>query len=134
MLSELHWKPFAKRVSITLQLLAFDVETDEFSHALGLKPTHVSRGVWCYETKAFVSSADENEHLRYLLRLFLPIKGKIGELAPNAQVIVSIQREGDHVGTGEGCFIHCDCVHGLAQLGAAISFKAFQTHESPKGG
>jgi hypothetical protein len=80
--------------------------------------------VWCYETDAFVSSADENEHLRYLLRLFLPMKEKIEALAPNVQVIVSIHQEGEHIGA-EGCLIHSDCVHGLAQLGAGVLFKTW---------
>jgi hypothetical protein len=119
---------YSERVSATLQLLGFDVEAEEFSENLGLKPTFVRKGVWCYETKPFVSSRNVNEHLRYLLRLFLPVKSKIEDLRPNVTVTVCIHWETNMTAGGGGPIVDNECILGLAQLEASVSFEVFQTN------
>lgn len=129
MSSELQGKPYCEKVSVTLQFLGFDVESEEFSEIFGLEPTFVRRGIWCYETKPFISSRDVNEHLRYLLRTFLPFKSRIEELKAHVSVVVSIYWETSTMAGGGGPIIDCDCVVGLAQLGASMSFETFQPNE-----
>jgi hypothetical protein len=125
------WEPYVEKVFATIQLLGFDVETEEFSENLGLKPTFVTKGNWCYETKHFVTSSNVNEHLRYLLRAVLPAKSRIDALKPNVVVNVSIFWGTNIADRPGGVIIDDDCVLGLAQLGAKISFEVFPVTLNP---
>jgi hypothetical protein len=123
------WKTFGETISVTLQLIGFDVETVEFTESVGLEPTSVRRGHWCYQSEQFVSSKNVNDHLQHLLRIFLPLKERLQRLQPSVAVVVCVNwRTNDPV--GGALIIDSECISGLAQLGASLALDSFHQCES----
>src|SRR6516162_7306721 len=105
-------EPFLEWASVTFQILGPHVESREFHETLGVEPTFVRKGVWCFETKGAVSSSDVNQHLSYVLRAFLPITDKIEHLGPDFRVVVSIYWGATDLHSGSGPTIHSESILG----------------------
>jgi len=129
------WERHVGKVSATLVLGCPEMNSDEVSEILGIQPTFSNTchenvtfspgGViggkecltWGYGTSSHISSTDINEHLRHLLTIFLPLKGRIEELRPQPFILVHIYWEST---IASGPHIDARYIAGLAELGANL--------------
>lgn len=135
-------------VSATLRLFCRDITAEELTATLGVEPTLAQTGrdpamfdsdglkgardvtFWTYDTGSKVSSPDLNDHLRHLLRVFLPLKSRIEELRPAPRISFSVYWESTIAGVA-GPEIDPQCISGLAALGASLHIKVAKIDEIP---
>src|SRR5689334_19817073 len=116
------WTRHVGKVSATLQLLCPELSEEEVTKALDVEPTETSvlqdletrksGCMWSYDSSSHISSTDASEHVRYLLKTFLPIKSRIEELRPPPHAIVRMHWESTMVGLA-GPQIEAGCIAGL---------------------
>jgi hypothetical protein len=137
---EAQWKRHVGKVSATLRFFCVEVHPDELTKLLGIQPTETSYdhspamftssglqggkncGLWSYDTSGLLGSHEISEHLRHLLKLFLPLKSRIEELRPRPWIRIDIHWESTIAGIA-GPHIQPDCLVGLGELGATLDIR-----------
>src|SRR5260221_535526 len=103
------WKQIKRGVSATFQMACDEVKADEITMLLGIRPTETDIAdlpirftpdglvggknvcVWTYETSPHVSSANISDHVRHLVRTFLPLKSRLEEMRPVPRISVRLE-------------------------------------------
>jgi hypothetical protein len=124
---------YYEKISAAAYLIGVKLDPTEITRLLGLRPTSLVAGTWCFETNPGAApsdilahpsctSGDVNEHLRLLLRLFKPLKPSIELLVPRPTLVVQVKWE-SNVRSTESPEIEPDCLSDLGEIGAKLSFK-----------
>ena len=145
MSNELEWKQHVGKVSATLQLFLFEMRASEVTEIFGVRPTFIdhtdvpaaftSRGlsggrecaIWCFDTARHIYvGTTVDEHLRYLLGVFRPLRSRLEDLRPRPVVWVRLRYESTVAGSGVGPQIDANCLAGLAELGTTLFVEVIQ--------
>jgi hypothetical protein len=136
--NEPQWTRHVGNVSATLQLLCPELSGEQITEALDVEPTETSPiqdletrksgCMWCYDSSSHISSTDASEHVRHLLKTFLPIKSRLEDMRPPPHAIVRMHWESTIVGLA-GPQIEADCITGLATLGASLLIDVVKIEE-----
>jgi hypothetical protein len=135
----------ALSVSATLSLVAFGLQPEAVTDALGIEPSHtdvryVRRcgtdrqeecALWSYDSASQISSDDLREHIEHLLGRFRPLKSRIEGARPRPNVFINLRcKPIDVAALLLAPQIEAVHVVGLADLGAALKFEFINPRKS----
>lgn len=80
------------------------------------------RGCWLVRSKDRIASNDVNEHLRFLLGLLLPHRDMIKDTVKGGVAVFTVHWIGQAYPPDCGPAIAADCVAGIAELDAELTF------------
>jgi len=121
------------------------MEPDQITEIVGLTPTEVDTRqrsqspparldlqpgeycVWSFSTESICISRDINEHLRLLVRTFIPLRRRLEQIEPEPSMLVLAHWESLMCGCGPGPELEPDVIAGLAQMNIKLAFEILQT-------
>ncbi len=136
-----------QRVHVEFILSRFDLDPDEVSLALKIKPTrsarrgderrnhrgtllsHHKEGWWELSSEGEVESKEINEHFEYLLKRLLPHKETILSFAQGGETYFDVLWETAYFHGGNGPLLSNQNIKGMAELNASIGFDIYQVDE-----
>jgi hypothetical protein len=136
-------------VHVEFDLTAPDLDPDEVSLALKLKPSrsarrgderrnprgtllsHHKEGWWQLSSEGKVQSKDINKHFECLLKRLLPHKKTILRLAKRkaGEMYFDVYWASNYLYAGNGPVLSSQTIKGMAELNASIGFDIYQIDE-----
>jgi hypothetical protein len=123
------------RVGVSFQMSSPTLDPNEVTRALGITPELVSvpvstHGFWSLSSQgkveAGLAAKDINEHIRYLLRILLPVREAILKFAQGGETYFDVLWESSYLYAGTGPVIAEDCIAGICQLNAGLGLDIYQ--------
>lgn len=146
-INELHSSHIG-RVEVDFYVSSPSLNPSEVTAALGIQPDEFAsrgderrnyvdgllspyeEGFWLLSSKDKVQgelkSKDIDEHFMFLLKLLLPHHESILRFAEGGETYFGVLWESSYLYAGTGPVISCECIAGIAQLGAYIGFDIYQ--------
>ncbi len=136
-----------RRIHVEFSLTRSDLDPDEVSLALKMKPTRSARrgderrnprgtllsphkeGWWELSTEGKVESKEINQHLEYLLTRLLPHRETILSFANGGETFFDVLWETAYFHGGNGPILTTQSIKGMAELNAGIGFDIYRVDE-----
>jgi len=138
-----------RRVHVEFDLTALDLDPDEVSLAIKIKPSRSARrgderrnpkgtqlsphkeGWWQLSSEGKVKSKDINKHFEYLLKRLLPHKETILSFVKDkdGETYFDVLWENTYLYAGNGPVLSSQSIKGMAELNAGIGFDIYQIDE-----
>ncbi len=138
-----------RRVHVEFLLSAPDLDPEEVSSALKIKPTRSAKrgderrnprgallsphkeGWWELSSEGKVKSKDINKHFEYLLKRLLPHRERILSFAKDkgGETFFDVLWENTYLYAGNGPLLSNQNIKGMAELNAGIGFDIYQINE-----
>ncbi len=138
-----------RRVHVEFLLSAPDLDPEEVSSALKIKPTRSAKrgderrnprgallsphkeGWWELSSEGKVKSKDINKHFEYLLKRLLPHRDLLLSFAKakGGETFFDVLWENTYLYAGNGPLLSKQSIKGMAELNAGIGFDIYQINE-----
>src|SRR5689334_12854414 len=136
-----------RRVHVEFILSKSDLDPNEVSLALKIKPTRSARrgderrnprgtqllphkeGWWELSSEGKVASRDINKHFEYLLKRLLPHRETISSFAQGGETYFDVLWETAYFHGGNGPLLSNQSIKGMAELNAGIGFDIYKVDE-----